>query len=429
MCSPRDLTILCSYESRSASSQPSPTLSNPPASEAATTWGGEDDEIMEIPAFNKPRAEAAAGTSALPDNEEIAEIPAASFEYEDTLKTRPSAFKGRERCKGYALVLPNGQSAIGLYPFGIHRRKKHPTDVQAPWDIHTRGDLIAVTARNCTGFASKDSAACSKCHQLSLNPTLKGILDRMENGMKPGTTLQWYGIDGLHAKIHEKDGKIAFHRLESLNQAKTLLRKAAALTDHKRFLMAVSSDNIQRLDRVISIGLRQKKGIKGLLESVYAAEQGLYKVRSFSEKEARHAILVWRLGGNRIAEINHRAKAAPSVTYLRKHSKIPPLVASPGQPTIEEVQKNAKATIDSLLEVLEARFGDTPVQHAVLMYDELKTESRIRYDLLSNHFLGVCREHAHHVSLKFVNEGDMLELFRAIDDGQVHCAGEVRVLS
>lgn len=350
-----------------------------------------------------------------------------AFEYEHTLKSKPSAFKGSKRCEGYALVLSTDKSTVGLYPFGLHRKKKHATDVQAPWDVHIVGEVITVSSRNCTGFAVKGGTACARCFQLSSNSTLRGILDRMENGIKPGTTLQWYGIDGLHEKIHEKDGKLTFHRLESLNHAKTLLRKAAALSDHKRFVMAVSSDNIQRLDRIISIGLRQKKGIKSLLDMVYKAEQGLYKARSFTEREARHAVLLWRLGGNRVADINHRATGAPGVTYLRKHSKVPPLLASPGQPTIEEVQQNATATIDSLLEVLQERFGETPMRHAVLMYDELKTESRIRYDLLSNHFLGVCREHAHQVSLKFVNEGDMVELFRAIDDGRVHCAGEVRV--
>lgn len=64
--------------------------------------------------------------------------------------------------------------------------------------------------------------------------------------------------------------------------------------------------------------------------------------------------------------------------------------------------------------------------HAVLMFDELATEKRIRWDPKTNHFLGICREHADQTSTEFVNEDDMDELFQNLDDRKVHYAGEVR---
>jgi hypothetical protein len=67
------------------------------------------------------------------------------------------------------------------------------------------------------------------------------------------------------------------------------------------------------------------------------------------------------------------------------------------------------------------------VVHAVVMFDELATEKRIRWDPKSNYFLGVCRQHAHKTSMEFVNKGDMEELFQKLDDGEIHYAGEVRI--
>jgi hypothetical protein len=66
------------------------------------------------------------------------------------------------------------------------------------------------------------------------------------------------------------------------------------------------------------------------------------------------------------------------------------------------------------------------VLHTVVMFNELATEKRIRWDPKTNDFLVVCREHAHKTLMEFVNEEDMEELFRCIDNGEVHHAKEVR---
>jgi hypothetical protein len=59
------------------------------------------------------------------------------------------------------------------------------------------------------------------------------------------------------------------------------------------------------------------------------------------------------------------------------------------------------------------------------MFDELATEKRIRWDPKTNHFLGLCREHAHNTETEFINENDLEELFQGLDVGRVHYAGEV----
>jgi hypothetical protein len=67
--------------------------------------------------------------------------------------------------------------------------------------------------------------------------------------------------------------------------------------------------------------------------------------------------------------------------------------------------------------------------HTVLMFDKIATEKRICWDSKTNYFLGLCREHAHNIATEFINEDDMEELFRGLDDGLVHHVGEVRTFS
>jgi len=155
-----------------------------------------------------------------------------------------------------------------------------------------------------------------------------------------------------------------------------------------------------------------------------AAAQGLYKPRTYTEKEDMQALLIWRLGGTQVAHINHHAQDAPSVSYLRSRSFVPPVIPSPGKPTAEEVHKNVEATIEGLDEVLAA-LGS--VIHVVMMFDEVATEKRIRWDPKTNFFISACREHAHKTSMEFIGPSNMEELFRCIDDGVVHHAAEVRI--
>ena len=105
--------------------------------------------------------------------------------------------------------------------------------------------------------------------------------------------------------LHHKNQLIKFYQLHGLNQAKKLLVKAAVLSDQKRLLMAIASGRVSQVDCLINIGLCQKKGAHGLLASYMVAAEGYYNPKSFTEEEDMKALLLWKLGGNQVAEINH----------------------------------------------------------------------------------------------------------------------------
>jgi len=65
--------------------------------------------------------------------------------------------------------------------------------------------------------------------------------------------------------------------------------------------------------------------------------------------------------------------------------------------------------------------------HAILMFDELATEKRPRWDDKSNKVLGVCREHGHGTNLEFSSEEDLEMIWEDLGRGKIHLAHEVRV--
>jgi len=248
----------------------------------------------------------------------------------------------------------------------------------------------------------------------------------MDEGVHENATFAYHSFNGLIKILDRKSKKLEFVQLRGLNQARKLLVKAGEISEYKRFALAISSGKVERVDRVIAQGLAQKKGIRGIMASLEAAAQGIYHPKNFTEEEAMRALLAWRLGGNRLAHINHRSRDDPSLTYLRRISFTPPIIPSHAQPTVLEVSTNVSATFSNVLEIIQSRI---PVLHTVVAFDEVATEKRARWDPKTNFFLGICREHGHRTSLEFNNEDDMQEVFRCLDDGEIHYAAEVRELS
>jgi hypothetical protein len=144
--------------------------------------------------------------------------------------------------------------------------------------------------------------------------------------------------------------------------------------------------------------------------------------KSFMEQERLLGTLLWRLGGDRVGHIVHRALGLPGVNTLRDSSVKIPITPSAGKPTVEVIERNTLSVLGGILGLLENR-GD--IRHTVVMFDEIACEKRVRWHSQTNKFLGICREHGSKVSLDFVGEGDMEELFRSLDE-EDHYASEVR---
>lgn len=267
------------------------------------------------------------------------------------------------------------------YPFGLHDR----TDL--PWDYAVKNGRMFLTSRQCEKRVVGDGEACRCCRALERNNV--------------------HGIGGLHGLLRVKSKRVEYYRLRALTQARRLAAKATTISNNKRFLHAIASSKVERVDKIIRLGLRHGRGVKSLLDQVVKAAAGLYKPKDYVEED-----------------IAHRSLGLPSITTLKNQARIPPILLSARQPTVAEVSKNVDMSFDGLEEALEPKNGAVN-NHAVLMFDEIATEKRLRWDDNSDLVVGICREHAHKVPLEFRTEKDLVEVFKAVDDDRAHIAGEV----
>lgn len=319
------------------------------------------------------------------------------------------------QCPGYSLPIPKGESPYLLYPFGLHA-KEH-----LPWSPEPREMTMQLRALACERLVAAANQPCYGCRKLELSPVVRGIIDRMKNGTHINTTHAYLGIRDLVLANKAKEKQNQTLRFHSLNQTRAITRRDVSLSNQKRLIVAIANEDVPRVARVIHVALAKKRGVLGILEKVVEAAKGVYRAKKFDEKDRDLGRLLWRIGGDRMGHVASRVLGLPSVSTLRKESAHESVEPSAGVPTRETVAKNTMAALSGIMEVLKR----STVNHAVLMFDELAVEKRIRWNPRTNEILGLCREHGPKVALEFGNVGDVEEMFKAIDDGDVHFASEV----
>ncbi|KAJ7219633.1 hypothetical protein C8J57DRAFT_1596038, partial [Mycena rebaudengoi] len=309
------------------------------------------------------------------------------------------------------------------FPFGSNYTFALHDTLSLPWGYTYSKGTLTLRSNGCEKTCTPGQTSCKPCASLEKESTMEGILDRAEAGNHENVNYAYHSPAGLIELLRRKNKRLEESRLKGLNAAQKILSQASCISDYKRLVKAVGSGVIQKVDRVVGIALGRKKGVRGVLRVCEDAVEGTYHLRSYEESEDMKGVLFWKLGGNRVADIAHRCLGLPSCSTLRRRTTVPPIVPSLAKPTVSEVEQNVEACFAGISDVLSS----TKPVHAVLMYDELAMEKRIRWDHQENTFLGVCRQHASKVSLQLNNENDLEELFRALKNGDVHYAGECTV--
>ncbi|KAJ7191493.1 hypothetical protein GGX14DRAFT_381107, partial [Mycena pura] len=293
--------------------------------------------------------------------------------------------------------------------------------------------VLSLTVHSCTGKQRSGRKNCTPCADLKHNSILKGIITRSEEGVHENANLEYYSPAALVEIARQKSQQIQGLRLGVLNSSRVLLTQAGAMSDYKRFVVAIGSGKVQRVDRVVHACIQQKRGIRGMLTTYVRAAKGLYNPAA-SEEMDMVGVALLKLGGTRVAEIAHRALGLPGLTTLRNRMITPALTPSPGVPQVFEIQKNIEACFAGRAESVVAK----RVVHQTLMFDEIATEKRVRYQLPTNKFQGICREHGSRIGLEFNGERDLDALCDALEkkpnaagklDSLVHIAAEATVVA
>lgn len=223
--------------------------------------------------------------------------------------------------------------------------------------------------------------------------------------------------------LDQKNVYINKLKLSGLNMARSLLSRARVIEAYKRFVHAVSEGNVPRIHTLVSISRKAGDSINTILEKIDKAARDAYRPLSYKEQDYQQVFLFHKLGGVAVAELAHRIFGLPSIDTTRRHIVTRPLTASPQFPTLEEMLQNLEISFSS--DAVPVDSQDDGVYGIQIMIDELKLETRMRWDAKSNSILGLCREHSKHIETKFLSMTQAIAIRDALATGKLHLASEV----
>ncbi len=192
-------------------------------------------------------------------------------ELPDTSNRKSSTRQTRKACTGFIPKLPCLTTPRSAYPFALHER------LGDPWNVAIISGKLILHARTClrqisinpdseSGPERQHHGMYSERVSLSENTALLGILDCLQDGVKPHCPFYCHGVGGTVQILRDKTSQVRALRLNRLGEARKLLRKATTVSSYKEWVMAVGSGRVERIHRLVKVALDNHRGIRGLLD-------------------------------------------------------------------------------------------------------------------------------------------------------------------
>lgn len=164
--------------------------------------------------------------------------------------------------------------------------------------------------------------ACTACTGLESNVVYQGIVDHIQWGMGENTPFTYQPIGGLMNLLQQRVDQVQALHLIKVNNHCKLAGRAAALEDHKQWILAVVSGKVDRVVALVKAGLKNHAGIWGLIAEYERVMLKLYCLQGYTEEDIMRVIVILQLGGARVAKFAHKSMALPSPRTARQNAII-----------------------------------------------------------------------------------------------------------
>ncbi|KAI0067932.1 hypothetical protein BV25DRAFT_1911795 [Artomyces pyxidatus] len=244
---------------------------------------------------------------------------------------------------------------------------------------------------------------------------------------EPHTNHKYLTHEQLDQLVDDRDERLNKWKLKALNLARRVASVMRKLDDHRRFLMAVATGDVPRLQQLVKQGLKNHASIPAIIHKIEEACSGVYNARGYNATDFDMALMVLRLGGRKLLyALNHHI-ALPSLRALRRAHIFIKLMPSVGTPSVGEILFNIRSIfgpkVSGLDPVRPYRSGMS------VLWDEVNEENAACYIEHLDSVGGLCREHSCHVNLRLKTYENALSLAAALADGDVHYGKEASVVA
>ena len=167
--------------------------------------------------------------------------------------------------------------------------------------------------------------------------------------------------------------------------------------------MAVSQCDAPHVNVLVQSTLRKKHGIREIIHLLTRVMLGTYHPQ-YTEEQHLMSVVLYQLGGARVAEFAHAALGTPGLSTVQKHCTTS-ILASSVFPKMDKLMWNIESAYEHSARSAQGMVG------LICMFDEIKVEEGLDWCPQTNSIIGLCQEHSSPSPYVFSN----------LDDAQVIC--------
>ena len=130
------------------------------------------------------------------------------------------------------------------------------------------------------------------------------------------------------------------------------------------------------------------------------------------------SIVLYQLGGARVAEFVHTTLGTPGLSTIKKFCSTS-ILTSLVSPKLDELMKNIKSAYEYSAQSEEGTVG------LICMFNEIKAKEGLDWCPQTNSIIGLCQEHSSPNPYSFRNLDDAQVICEDLWEGHVHSGTEV----
>ncbi|KIK44260.1 hypothetical protein CY34DRAFT_23175 [Suillus luteus UH-Slu-Lm8-n1] len=239
---------------------------------------------------------------------------------------------------------------------------------------------------------------------------------------KAHTNYKYLGLAHMQDIAKMYAAQVKELKLQACNDSRKHMTSLTQLDDYNRLLMAISENDVPRLQQVIKIALDNGASVREVVNKLEDAIEGVYRPRGYGSSDIDIATLVYRLGGRQLLyALNHQI-GIPSIRTLRARATFTTIMPTIGPIRPEQFDENIRNII------LNTRDDTASLRGVSFMIDELALEEMAIHFGKYNMIGGLCWKHSNLVDPVLRTYDSAVRIAQKIHTQEVHLGKEVTVI-
>ncbi|KAG1798230.1 uncharacterized protein HD556DRAFT_1440566 [Suillus plorans] len=250
-----------------------------------------------------------------------------------------------------------------------------------------------------------DGSPCSEC--AIVHKHISWLVE-IARDPKAHTNYKYLGLAHMQDIAKMYAAQVKELKLQACNDSRKYMTSLTQLNDYSRLLMAISENDVPRLQQIIKIALDNGTSVREVVNRLEDAIEGVYHPRGYGSSDIDIATLVY-----------HRV---PSIRTLRARSTFTTITPTIGPIWPEQFDENIHNII------LNTRDSTTSLRGVSFMIDEMALEEMVIHFGKYNMIGGLCWKHSNLVDPVLRTYDSAVRIAQKIHNQEVHLGKEVTVI-